>query len=163
MEKATETKSKKKQTSSKHEYIREIVISYRKKRVPSTSPQGKSIRGAEQLVRLFSDLQNETKEKMIAVSLDTRLKIITFEVVAIGSIKSIYFRPAETLRATIMVNGYGVVILHNHPSGDITPSPEDKIFTKNLLTSANSLGIELHDHIIIGDGAYYSFAEQGML
>jgi DNA repair protein RadC len=153
----------KKGKACKPAYLREIQIRYKKKRVKADSPIGKKIVRAEQVVELFSDLQNETKEKVITISLDTRLRIICFEVVAIGSLNSISFRPFEVIRAAIPLNPYGIIMVHNHPSGDPEPTREDKEITKRVKLLADAGGFAFHDHIIIGDGVYYSFAEQGLL
>ncbi len=149
--------------TAKPAYLREIQIRYKKKRVKAGSPVGKKIVRAEQVVELFSDLQNEAKEKLITISLDTRLRIICFEVIAIGSVLTVYSRPAEALRGAISLSAYGIIIVHNHPSGDPNPGKDDKKFTERLNRSAKDLGLAFHDHIIIGDGDYYSFAEQGLL
>ncbi|MEK6698880.1 MAG: JAB domain-containing protein [Nitrospirota bacterium] len=144
-------------------YLREIQIKYKKMWVKAGSPVGKRITGARQVYELFSDLQNEGKEKLITISLDVRLKIICFEVVAIGSLCAVYARPVETLRAAIPLNPYGIIIVHNHPSGETHPSHEDKEFTGKLIRSAADLGVVFHDHIIIGDGDYFSFSEAGLM
>ena len=96
---------------------------------------------------------------MIAINLDIKHKILCFEVVAIGSIKSIYARPMEVFRTAFPVNAYGAVVLHNHPSGDPTPSKSDKDFTKKLNRLALDMGLKFIDHIIIGKNGYYSFKE----
>ena len=108
-------------------------------------------------------MQDETKEKLIAVSLDAKLKIITFEVVGVGLVSGVFARPAEALRTSIMVNAYGVILLHNHPSGDPTPSDEDKAFTQQIKRSCDDLGIKLHDHIIIGSDRFFSFDDEGLI
>ncbi len=153
----------KKRKARKPAYLREIQIRYKKKRVKAGSPVGKRIAGAQQVYELFSDLQNEAKEKLIAICLDAKLKILCFEVVAIGSVHSIYARPFEVVRSAILVNAYGLIVVHNHPSGETVPGLEDKLFTKDLKKLTDTGGIALHDHVIIGDGAYFSFAEQGLL
>lgn len=155
--------SGKKKRAPKPAYLREIEIRYKKRRVRAGSPVGKKIAGAQQVYELFSDLQNEAKEKLIVICLDVKLKILCFEVVAIGSLSTIYVRPIETLRAAIPLNPYGITIVHNHPSGEAQPSPGDKAFTKKLMRSTDDLGLAFHDHVIIGDGTYYSFAESGLM
>lgn len=144
-------------------YLREIQIKYKKKRVKAGSPVGKRITGAQQVYELFSDLQNEGKEKLIAISLDIRLKIICFEVVAIGSVCTVYTRPFEVLRGAIPMNAYGLIVVHNHPSGETKPGLEDKRFTRELKKLTDTGGIALHDHVIIGDGDYFSFSEAGLM
>lgn|SRR5574337_1519657 len=166
---AKTTKASRKKTSGKKKkpakpaYLREIQIKYKKKRVKNGAPIGKKIAGAQQVYELFSDLQNEAKEKLIVICLDVKLKILCFEVVAIGSLYSVYTRPIESLRAAIPLNPYGIIVVHNHPSGEVEPSEEDEQFTKKLKRSTDDLGLAFHDHIIIGDGEYYSFQETGLM
>ncbi len=155
--------AKKKAMSSKRTYLREIEIRYRKRNVTSKSTAAKPIKGAIQVVKLFSDLQSETKEKLIAISLDTKLKIICFEIVAIGSVDAIYLKPFEAIRTAIAVNASGVIIVHNHPSGDPKPGGDDKLFTKALKKITEIGGMNFHDHIIIGDGTFFSFTDEGLL
>ncbi len=142
-------------------YLRKIEIHYRKRRASSKSVE--KITGPKQVVELFNDLQNETKEKLISISLGAKGKIFCFEVVAIGSVSAIYMRPAEALKASIVVSASSVVLVHNHPSGDPDPSPEDKKFTKDLKVITDACGFEFLDHIIIAEEGYYSFCEDGKL
>jgi len=151
--------SEKKETT----YIREIELRYKKHRVKSNVPVNVPLTDARRVFELFSDLQNEAKEKLITISLDAKLKILCFEVVAIGSVNAIYARPVEILRAAIPLNPYGIIVVHNHPTGDPAPSLEDEEFTSRLLINTTSLGLKFHDHIIIGDKKYFSFVEHGLM
>lgn len=144
-------------------YLREVEIKFKKKRVSAKSPLGESITDSNQIYSLFQDLQNEAKEKLIAVSLDSNYKIICFEVIAIGSVKAIYLRPGEAVRSAIALNAHGIILIHNHPAGDPSPSKEDKKFTKDLGIVADALGVNFLDHLIIGDGEYFSFSDEGLL
>lgn len=143
--------------------MREIKIKFKKKRVKAGSAVGKRITDSKQVVKLFEDLRDEAKENLIAISLDAKLKIICFEVVAIGSVSSIYLKPGEAVRASVALNSCGIIILHNHPSGDPRPSLQDEEFTKDLMVITDALGFEFHDHIIVGDESHFSFAEKGLL
>jgi len=140
-------------------FLREIEIRYKKKRVSKDAVDA-SITCPGDVVKLFHGLQDETKEKLIAINLDSKNKILCFEVVAIGSINSIYVRPMEVFRTAFPVNAHGVVVLHNHPSGDPTPSEGDKAFTSRLDRLALDMGLKFIDHIIIGNNDYYSFKEE---
>ncbi|MCP4349860.1 MAG: DNA repair protein RadC [Desulfobacterales bacterium] len=151
--------SKKKEYS----YIKEIEIRYRKKRIKNELPTDQALTDAQKVFELFSDLQNETREKMIAISLDSSLKIICFEVVAVGSVLNIYIRPFEAIRSSVALNAHGLIIVHNHPSGDPEPTDKDMRFTEKLKEITNIGGMKFHDHIIIGDNKYYSFSEKGLL
>jgi len=144
-------------------YLREVEIRFKAKKVGAKTPASKSITDSAQVYQLFKDLENESKEKLIAISLDTKLKIIAFEVISLGSLNALYARPAEAVRAAILVNAYGVIMVHNHPSGDPTPSDPDKTFTEKLARSCQDLGIALHDHVIIGENTHFSFAEEGLI
>ena len=157
------TGPKKRNKTSKRSYLREIKIKFKKKRVKAGSPVGKRITDSDQVVSLFEDLRDEAKENLITISLDAKLRIICFEVVAIGSVAGIYLKPGEAVRASVALNSSGVIVLHNHPSGDPTPSPQDKKFTKNLTVVTDALGFEFHDHIIVGDESHFSFADEGLL
>ena len=144
-------------------YLREIEVRFKKTKVKKDAPVGEPVTDPKQLYELFKDLQNETKEKVIAVSLDVKQKIICFEVVAIGNVQAVYVRPADVLRTPILVNAVGFVVLHNHPSGDPTPSEEDKKLTKDLKIHTDAIGIAFCDHVIIGENRYFSFSSEGLL
>ncbi|MCF6257864.1 MAG: DNA repair protein RadC [Gammaproteobacteria bacterium] len=144
-------------------YMREIELRYKKHRVKSDAPVNEPLTNPQKVYELFSDLQNDAKEKLITISLDAKLKLLCFEIIAIGSVNSIYTRPIEAIRAAIPLNPYGIIIVHNHPSGDPTPSIEDEKFTSNLLINTTSLGLTFYDHIIIGHDSYFSFTEEGIM
>ena len=139
-------------------YLREIEIRYKKKRIPKDVANG-SISCPKDVVTLFRGLQDETKEKMISINLDNKNKILCFEVVAVGSVKSIYVRPMEVFRTAFPVNAHGALVLHNHTSGESTPSKEDIQFTKKLNRLAQDMGLKFLDHIIIGSDSFYSFKD----
>ncbi len=144
-------------------YIREIELRYKKRRVKSEAPVHEPLTDPKKVYDLFSDLQNEAKEKLITISLDTKLKMLCFEVVAVGSIDTVHSRPFEAIRTSIATNAHGIIMVHNHPSGDPTPSESDRAFTHDLMELLVIGGSSFHDHIIIGGGQYFSFAERGLL
>ena len=150
-------------TEKQPTYIREIELRYKKRRVKADAPVNEPLTDPRKVFDLFSDLQNEAKEKLITISLDNKLKPLCFEVIALGSLNSVYARPIEVLRAAIPLNPYGIILVHNHPSGDPTPSQKDEEFTSNLLINTTSLGLDFCDHIIIGHDTFFSFAEQGVM
>lgn len=144
-------------------YIREIEIRYKKRRVRKNAVAPKPLKGPAEVVTLFRDLENETKEKLITINLDSQYKILCFEVVGIGAVNSFYVRPMEVFRTAFPVNAYGAIVIHNHPSGDPMPSEEDVLFTQKLVRLANDMGLEFVDHIIVGRKSYFSFREHGLL
>ncbi|NOX92353.1 MAG: JAB domain-containing protein [Gammaproteobacteria bacterium] len=104
-----------------------------RKSVPAKKTVDTLITCPGDVVKLFHDLQDETKEKLITVNLDNQNKILCFEVIAIGSVNGIHIRPMEVFRTAFPVNARGAIVLHNHPSGDPTPSEEDKAFTQKWI------------------------------
>jgi DNA repair protein RadC len=146
----------------KAKYVREIIIKYKTRKL-GKGIQGEKVTGPETVVRLFKDLQNETKEKLIVINLDNANRILCFELVAIGGTNVCYARPIEIFRSSFLTSAVSVVVIHNHPSGKPTPSLEDRILTKELVKVTNLIGLELLDHIIIGYEGHYSFAESGKI
>jgi len=155
-------KSKKKDEAMEYTYLREIEVKFKNKKVAKKAIDT-TVYCPESLVELFRDLQNETKEKLIAVNLDAKNKIICFEVVAIGSVSTIFARPIEVFRTAILVNASSIVLVHNHPSGEPRPSGDDIAFTKRIKRISDDLGLRFCDHIIIGFHNYYSFANEGLI
>lgn len=155
--------AKKKKTVKNPTYLREIEVKFKKKRVAAIAPTGELLTDPKTVAELFRDLQDEGKEKLIAVSLDAKLKILAFEVVSIGSPTAVYAQPFECARTPILVGASGMVLVHNHPSGDPTPSEADKEATWQLVRLCNMGGIPLYDHVIIGDDDFYSFAQEGWI
>jgi DNA repair protein RadC len=81
-----------------------------------------------------------------------------------GLLNSSLVHPREVFRTAILYGAAGIIVAHNHPSGDPTPSPEDRAVTRQLLEAGRLLGLPLYDHIILGaDGRYLSFASAGLL
>jgi len=143
-------------------YLREVELRYKTTEIESDIV-GQPISDSRAVAELFSDLQNETKEKFIVINLDIKNKILCFEVVAIGSIATIQMRPMEVFRTSILVNAASAIVMHNHPSGDSEPSKSDIEFTKKLCRISKDLGLTLWDHLIIGAGEYCSFADKGLM
>jgi len=146
----------------KHTYLREVEIKYKFKKVESRAI-GSTVTNPKAVVKLFADLQNETKEKLIAICLDAKNKIICFEVVALGSVEAIHARPMEIFRTAILVNAHSIIVIHNHPSGDPAPSSNDILFTEKLTRISSDLGLTFYDHIIVGLKSYFSFADERLL
>ena len=103
------------------------------------------------------------KERVYAVYLDSKLKIIRDEIVSIGTVDQSILEPREIIRSAITCNSSKIFVLHNHPSGDPNPSKNDIIITKKLIKACSYVSIRLMDHIILGDNIYFSFMEHGLL
>ncbi len=96
------------------------------------------------------------REQIRVIMLDTRNGIIDVETVAIGSLSSCVGHPREIFKGAVMKSAAAIILTHNHPSGDSAPSPEDIALTRRMLEAGKLLGIDLLDHVVIGDGSYCS-------
>jgi DNA repair protein RadC len=103
------------------------------------------------------------QEHLRVLLLNTRNEVLSIQEIYIGNVNSSVVRPAEVLRPAVRDNAPSVIVVHNHPSGDPTPSPEDVSITKELLAAGKLLGVELLDHLVIGSGGrYVSLNEKGL-
>jgi len=112
------------------------------------------------LKTLFADAD---REQFVVLCLSTRNDLVGYNVVSVGSVNASIVHPREVFKAAILLNASALVVAHNHPSGDPTPSAEDREVTRVLSEAGRLLDIPLHDHVILGEDCYYSFRDQGML
>uniref|UniRef100_UPI001CD44CAC JAB domain-containing protein n=1 Tax=Geomonas agri TaxID=2873702 RepID=UPI001CD44CAC len=115
---------------------------------------------ASQVFDTFSFLRHETKEHFIALHLDGKNRIVCCDLVSTGSLNQSIVHPRELFKTALLSSAAAVILLHNHPTGDPTPSTEDLEVTRRLKDAGDLVGIRILDHIVIGD-SYYSFAERG--
>ncbi len=108
-------------------------------------------------------LRHETKEYAYLLLLDNRLGLIAEELLSIGSVNAAILDPREIFIHALDRKAVHILLLHNHPSGDPTPSGEDIEITGRILRAGELLGIRLIDHIIIGDGTYASLREMDLM
>lgn len=108
---------------------------------------------------LMPRLRYAAKEQFLVILLNSKNKVIGTELVSEGSLSSSVVHPREVFKPAILQHAASVVVAHNHPSGDPKPSEQDREITRMLARSGKVLGIPLLDHLIIGDGTYYSFQE----
>lgn len=112
---------------------------------------------------LMPRLRYANREQFIVVLLNSKNKVIGTELISEGSLTSSVVHPREVYKPAILQHAAAIVAAHNHPSGDPSPSEEDVELTELLADAGKVLGIPLVDHLIIGDGDYYSFQENGAL
>lgn len=122
-------------------------------------PQIRSPEDVYQLMHI--QLLGERREHFLAVMLDTKNRVVRTETISIGTLDSSLVHPREVYRVVIREGAACWIAVHNHPSGDPTPSPEDIAVTRRLKEAGELLGVELLDHLIIGDGNYTSLREKG--
>ena len=101
------------------------------------------------------------REQFLVCCLDAKNASIGVNVVSIGTLTLSLVHPREVFKPAILLNACAIIAVHNHPSGDPTPSPEDRTLTTRLREAGDLLGIRLLDHLILGDDRLYSFADQG--
>ena len=125
---------------------------------------GQRIRSSQDIYHHYQPrMRTLRREYFKAILLDSKNTIIKDVAVSEGSLSSSIVHPREAFNAAVRETAAAVVFLHNHPSGDPEPSPEDHALTHRLLAAGEILGIRVLDHLIIGDGRYVSFADQGWL
>jgi DNA repair protein RadC len=121
------------------------------------------IRTAEDVYRYYVDhLQERKKEHFYALFLDTKNQVIGSELISVGTLNASLIHPREVFHAAIRASCNSIILVHNHPSGDIIPSFEDKEITKILFESGKILGINVLDHIIIGKDGFTSFKDNNL-
>ncbi len=120
----------------------------------------KNIKSAKDVFNIFhSRLINEKKENFVALYLDSRDCIIKEETISVGTVDSCLVHPREVFRTAITESACSLVLVHNHPSGNPSPSPEDEEVTDLLVDAGELLNIKVKDHVIIGCEKYFSFRE----
>ena len=95
--------------------------------------------------------------------LDTKHRVIRATVLSVGTLDASLVHPREVFRAAAAGGAASLVLFHNHPSGDPTPSPNDVALTTRLIDAGTLMGIEVLDHLVLGDVRYYSFKESGRI
>jgi DNA repair protein RadC len=106
-------------------------------------------------------LANQDREHMYGLFLDAKHALIGINHIAMGNMTEAIIHPREVFKCAILLNAAALILAHNHPSGDPTPSVEDRLLTTRLAEAGALLGITLLDHLIIGEDRYYSFADHG--
>ena len=125
---------------------------------------GTKITSPEDVVSYYNmQLKYHQKECLVLVILDSKNRILTDVTLSVGSMHASIADPREIFLAALKKNGSSVLLLHNHPSGDPTPSKEDILTTKRISKAGSLLGIELQDHIILGQNSYISLKAEGYL
>ena len=111
----------------------------------------------------MEDLRHEKQEHMKLLMLNSKAKLLGETTISKGTVNASLITPRELFIEALQKNAVSIILLHNHPSGDPTPSKEDMLTTKRILDAGALIGIELLDHIIIGNNCYMSFREEGLL
>ncbi len=128
---------------------------------PAERPQVSCAQDAASLVA--PDLQALDQESLVVLLLNTRNHVLLKRTIYVGTVNSSAVRPAEVLRPAIRENAPSIIVAHNHPSGDPTPSPEDVAVTRDLVAAGKLMDIDVLDHLVIGSGGRFtSLKERGL-
>ncbi|MBC7671259.1 MAG: DNA repair protein RadC [Polaromonas sp.] len=129
-----------------------------------TREDGAPVRSPRDVARLFAPrLEDLPVEEFHVAILDAQHRLERDVTITRGLLTSSLVHPREVFREAIAERAAALILVHNHPSGDPTPSADDRIVTEQLVAAGKLLDIPVHDHIIIGRGRYTSFAEAGLL
>ena len=112
---------------------------------------------------MMDDLRDLDHEQFKLLMLDTKHRVIKIQTLSVGDLSGTLVHPRELFKAVIRRNSAAVVLVHNHPSGDPEPSADDIELTRRLMAGGKLLGIEVLDHIIIGDNTYVSLKQRGLV
>ena len=143
----------------------EIAMRYEVETQPER-PRGDlpSINCPEDVRRLLGpEMAPLAQEQLRVLLMNTRNEVVGQRVIYQGNVNSSMIRPAEVLRPAVMEAVPSIIVSHNHPSSDPTPSPEDAAITRELTQAAKLLGIELLDHVVIGGERFVSLKERGLM
>ena len=144
--------------------VRELHVEYRPR--PDLPPSGDRALNHPRDVAAFVRplLEHQAVEVFLVLCLTTRHRVLSFHELGRGTLSSVTVSPREILQTALLANAAVVAVAHNHPSGDPTPSPDDVALTTRLVQAGEIVGIQVVDHLIVGEaGRYYSFSEGGRL
>lgn len=127
--------------------------------VPTINTPASVYRVAKQVLMLHE----EPEEHFCILCLNTKNKIVGVHTISVGSLNASIVHPREVFKAAMLNNAAAIICLHNHPSGDPTPSREDVETTQRLKEAGSILGIKVLDHIIVGEDEYVSLTEKGLM
>lgn len=111
----------------------------------------------------MEEFRHEDQELLMLLLLNTKSKLIAERIISKGTVNSAIISPRELMIEALKCQAVSIILLHNHPSGDATPSSADVIVTRQVAEAGRLIGIELLDHIILGDHCYVSMAEEKLL
>ena len=142
-------------------HVRELHVTFKPQRKPADTISLQQINGAADVADAFRFLTAHPKETFVALLLDAKSNVLGYETISIGIEDASLVKPTCAFRAAVLLGAIRVVFVHNHPSGDPKPSPEDHAVYRRACDAGEILGIEVLDFIVLGRDAYTSFTELG--
>jgi len=138
-------------------------VVYAKKFYVKESATGNIVSSPEAVYKEMKEISETDQESLWVITVNTKNKIIAKDLVGLGGIDFASVDPKILFRRILLNNGASFFIVHNHPSGEVEPSNEDKKLTDTLNKLADMLGLRFLDHLIIGDHGYFSFRKEGLI
>ncbi len=139
----------------------------RDKRISFETTQLNNSKLAHPMIKKLIEKHGQSdREQFCVILLNAKNGIIGFNIVSTGDLTSASVHPREVLKPAILANASAMILCHNHPSGDVTPSNSDYVVTEKIVQASKIVGIQIHEHLIISmddDDRFYSFADNGLL
>ncbi len=120
------------------------------------SSDGQVIDNSQAAYECVAHIAKQRQERLVAVYLNARYEKIATRIIAIGSANRLFVQPRDVIAPALELNAISILIAHNHPSGSIEPSDEDKAVTRRIREGCEIVGVKLLDHLIVGDGGWAS-------
>ena len=126
---------------------------------------GRTATGPRQVAELVREFigRGDDREHFIMLAMDARNKVLAINLVSLGTLTASLVHPREVFKPAILAGAAGIVVAHNHPSGECRPSAEDRAATHRLKRAGEIIGIPLLDHVVVPQDSFYSFREDGGL
>lgn len=128
---------------------------------PAQRPQVTSPEHAHAIVA--PHLAGRDREHCLLVSLDIKHRLLDLTTISVGTVDHTFMGPREIFRSALLTGASAVFLAHNHPSGDPTPSSDDRVVTRRIAQAGATLGVEVLDHLVVGDPDWVSLAREGVL
>ena len=148
-------------------YIREAELIYRRRKTPQDASEPRpftTVRCSSDVAPIARGLIGQRlTESLIVFALDGKPKLVGFHEVARGSTTACPVLPADVFRYPLIAGAVSIILAHNHPSGDVMPSQEDRVITRRIVEASVLLGLRMLDHLIVSDERFYSFLDAGEL
>jgi len=140
--------------------IKDVADRYLKKKLMEKKPLNNS---KELFEYLYHSMKGKSRENFKVIFLDAKNNVIAIETLFQGTLTASSVYPREVVYAALNQHAAALIFAHNHPSGDPEPSAEDISITKQLVFACKTMGITVHEHLVIGNNNYFSFADQGYI
>ena len=136
-------------------FIREVTVNYR----TTTDEQIKFTKSEQVAAFVRSVMTDNSREHCIALYLDGANQIASYSIISIGSANFAPLAPREVFQRAVLIGAVSIVLAHNHPSGQLSPSPQDHEATDRMRKAGEIMGIQVLDHVIVSDHAFVSMSE----